>query len=208
METIVTSNAGAMSSGVTEVSATAVVSTNNEAVFVKKEAMVAASSKEVAMPNATTEQVITTTSNVATTDVTTTDATATDATATDATATDATATDATATDATATDTTATDATATDTTAVNAAVEGKMVTDTGTSNVVGAVGTYVDPGYVGGLNTETGTNIDPGTGSTKDPLLSSWVFVIGISLAVLFVSAALGAFLARRKIKKGIELYED
>ena len=193
METIVTSNAGAMSSGVTEVSATAVVSTNNEAVFVKKEAMVAASSKEVAMPNATTEQVITTTSNVATTDVTTTDATATDATATDATA---------------TDTTATDATATDTTAVNAAVEGKMVTDTGTSNVVGAVGTYVDPGYVGGLNTETGTNIDPGTGSTKDPLLSSWVFVIGISLAVLFVSAALGAFLARRKIKKGIELYED
>ena len=203
METIVTSNAGAMSSGVTEVSATAVVSTNNEAVFVKKEAMVAASSKEVAMPNATTEQVITTTSNVATTDVTTTDATATDATATDATATDATATDATATDATATDTTATD-----TTAVNAAVEGKMVTDTGTSNVVGAVGTYVDPGYVGGLNTETGTNIDPGTGSTKDPLLSSWVFVIGISLAVLFVSAALGAFLARRKIKKGIELYED
>ena len=203
METKVTSNAGAMSSGVTEVSATAVVSTNNEAVFVKKEAMVAASSKEVAMPNATTEQVITTTSNVATTDVTTTDATATDATATDATATDATATDATATDATATDTTATD-----TTAVNAAVEGKMVTDTGTSNVVGAVGTYVDPGYVGGLNTETGTNIDPGTGSTKDPLLSSWVFVIGISLAVLFVSAALGAFLARRKIKKGIELYED
>jgi hypothetical protein len=68
------------------------------------------------------------------------------------------------------------------------------------------GSYVDPGY------ETGMAVDPtmGMGGTevKDPLLSSWLFVIGISAAVLFVSVALGAFLARRKIKKGIELYED
>lgn len=62
--------------------------------------------------------------------------------------------------------------------------------------------YVDPGYVGEINTETGMAV------VKDPLLSSWPFVIGISVAVLFVSVALGAFLARRKIKKGIELYED
>lgn len=62
--------------------------------------------------------------------------------------------------------------------------------------------YVDPGYVGEINTETGMPV------VKDPLLSSWPFVIGISVAVLFVSVALGAFLARRKIKKGIELYED
>ena len=62
--------------------------------------------------------------------------------------------------------------------------------------------YVDPGYSGEINTETGVAV------VKDPLLSSWPFVIGISVAVLFVSVVLGAFLARRKIKKGIELYED
>ena len=47
----------------------------------------------------------------------------------------------------------------------------------------------------------------GTG-VKDPLLSSWPFVIGISFAVLAVSVALGVLLAKRRIKKGIELYED
>lgn len=43
---------------------------------------------------------------------------------------------------------------------------------------------------------------------KDPLLSSWPFVIGVSSAVLVVSILLGVLLARRKIKKGIEIYED
>jgi uncharacterized membrane protein len=47
----------------------------------------------------------------------------------------------------------------------------------------------------------------GTG-VKDPLMSSWPFVIGISVAILAVSMVLGALLAKRKIKKGIELYED
>ncbi len=61
----------------------------------------------------------------------------------------------------------------------------------------------DGGYTeGGMNTEIGVP------STKDPLLSSWPFVIGISAAVLLVSVALGILLAKRKIKKGIELYED
>ncbi len=52
------------------------------------------------------------------------------------------------------------------------------------------------------------SMETGMAEVKDPLLSSWPFVIGISAAVLFVSMALGALLARRKIKKGIELYED
>ncbi len=43
---------------------------------------------------------------------------------------------------------------------------------------------------------------------KDTLLSSWPFVLGISAAVLLVSVAFGAFLAKRRIKKGIDLYED
>lgn len=61
----------------------------------------------------------------------------------------------------------------------------------------------------GMNGE-GTMVDPSldTGAAKDSLLSSWPFVIGISVAVLLVSVALGTFLAKRKIKKGIELYED
>jgi hypothetical protein len=67
------------------------------------------------------------------------------------------------------------------------------------------GGYIDPGYQEGTLDPT---MNMGAVEVKDPLLSSWIFVIGISAAVLFVSVALGAFLARRKIKKGIELYED
>ncbi|MGB8454661.1 MAG: hypothetical protein WCD89_20320 [Anaerocolumna sp.] len=43
---------------------------------------------------------------------------------------------------------------------------------------------------------------------KDPLLSSWPFVIGITTVTLAVSILLGLLLAKRKIKKGYELYED
>lgn len=46
------------------------------------------------------------------------------------------------------------------------------------------------------------------GAVKDPLLSSWPFVIGITAATLAVSILLGLLLAKRKIKKGYELYED
>ena len=59
---------------------------------------------------------------------------------------------------------------------------------------------VEPIYDEGMSVDPG--FDTGVAETKNPLLSSWVFVIGISIAVLCVSAALGAFLARRKIKKG------
>lgn len=68
------------------------------------------------------------------------------------------------------------------------------------------GMYVEPGF------DEGMIVDPGMGmgmpEVKDPLLSSWFFVIGISAAVLVVSVGLGALLARRRIKKGIDLYED
>ena len=63
--------------------------------------------------------------------------------------------------------------------------------------------YID----GGVN-DTGMMVDPAANEAKGSLLSSWPFVIGISAAVLLVSIALGALLARIKIKKGIELYED
>lgn len=51
-------------------------------------------------------------------------------------------------------------------------------------------------------------MDPLGAGGKDPLLSSWPFVIGISAASLALSVFIGILLAKRKIKKGFELYED
>ena len=48
----------------------------------------------------------------------------------------------------------------------------------------------------------------GGAKAKDPLLSSWAFVIGITAISLAVSVGLGILLAKRKIKKGLELYEN
>ncbi|MBP1756374.1 MAG: putative rane protein [Firmicutes bacterium] len=70
------------------------------------------------------------------------------------------------------------------------------------NTIGGDGTAVD-----GMVTGEGTMVDP-MGAVKDPLLSSWPFVIGISTVVLTISVVIGVLLAKRKIKKGIELYED
>ena len=82
-----------------------------------------------------------------------------------------------------------------------------------TDVIEGDGVPVIEGVPGGdFGFDEGMYMDPtmetGMAEVKDPLLSSWPFVIGISAAVLFVSIALGALLARRKIKKGIELYED
>ena len=71
---------------------------------------------------------------------------------------------------------------------------------------GETGGYIDGGYVDGGYVDGGM---PGEAATvKDPLLSSWPFVIGVSAGVLVVSVVLGILLAKRKIKKGFELYED
>lgn len=43
---------------------------------------------------------------------------------------------------------------------------------------------------------------------KDPLMSSWMFVGGITTVVLAISITVGILLAKSKIKKGFELYED
>lgn len=56
--------------------------------------------------------------------------------------------------------------------------------------------------VDGMNGET-------TGSTiKDPFLSSYIPIAGISAATLVVGVIIGILLAKKKIKKGIDLYED
>lgn len=61
------------------------------------------------------------------------------------------------------------------------------------------GMYVDGNI--GMDTGAGTGV-------KDPLLSNWFFVGGISAATLVVSIVLGILLAKKRIKKGIHLYED
>lgn len=59
------------------------------------------------------------------------------------------------------------------------------------------------GYVDGMEM-TGEE----TAQAKDPILSNPVFVGGVSFGVLVVGGVLGFLLAWRKIKKGIEIYED
>ncbi|MDI9510124.1 MAG: hypothetical protein GX319_06055 [Clostridiales bacterium] len=71
--------------------------------------------------------------------------------------------------------------------------------------------YIDPGYFDEGYYDEGymdEGMEVSMPEVKNPLLSSWPFVIGISLAVLVVSIGLGALLAKLKIKKGIDLYED
>lgn len=45
-------------------------------------------------------------------------------------------------------------------------------------------------------------------SAKGSVLSSWTFVGGITAATLVVSVILGILLAKKRIKKGFDLYED
>lgn len=45
-------------------------------------------------------------------------------------------------------------------------------------------------------------------SKVDELMSSWVFVGGVTAAVLALGVLFGLLAAKRKIKKEMELYED
>lgn len=65
---------------------------------------------------------------------------------------------------------------------------------------------MDPGFDDGMYMDPG--MEMGMGEVKDPLLSSWPSVIGISAVVLAVSIVVGVLLAKLRIKKGIDLYED
>lgn len=85
-----------------------------------------------------------------------------------------------------------------TTKAGSFIVGDMMIEGGGESIGGG---SIDGGYIdSGMTGET-TDV-------KDPLLSSWPFVIGISAGVLAVSVVLGILLAKRKIKKGFELYED
>ena len=75
---------------------------------------------------------------------------------------------------------------------------------------------------GTVNMGGGMSMDPGGGSSSDGELGemgtssetpfapmeSWPFIIGITGATLFISVVFGILIAKRKIKKGLDLYED
>ncbi len=69
----------------------------------------------------------------------------------------------------------------------------------------------DMGYAGDMDYMIGMDgMTEGTQEVPlgDRLMSSWVFVGGVAAAVLAVGVVLGLLSAKRKIKKGIDLYED
>ena len=45
-------------------------------------------------------------------------------------------------------------------------------------------------------------------SAKGTVMSSWPFVIGITSVSLVLSIVIGILLAKKRIKKGFDLYED
>ena len=47
-----------------------------------------------------------------------------------------------------------------------------------------------------------------TGVSIDGLLSNWFFVGGVSVGVLLLSIVIGLLLAKSRIKKGFDVYED
>lgn len=72
-------------------------------------------------------------------------------------------------------------------------------------VVGDMGYTGDMDYMIGMDEMTvGTQEIP----LGDKLMGSWVFVGGVTAAVLVIGVLFGLLSAKRKIKKGIDLYED
>ena len=71
-------------------------------------------------------------------------------------------------------------------------------------VVNMGGDYTS--YDGGMtDSMTGETTDA---SSSPAIMSNWFFVIGVSVATLAISVVLGILLAKKRIKKGFDLYED
>lgn len=75
-------------------------------------------------------------------------------------------------------------------------------------VIDASGDTGDMTIGGDMSGVDGMNGETTASTTKDPFLSSYVPIAGISAATLVVGAIIGILLAKKKIKKGIDLYED
>ena len=71
----------------------------------------------------------------------------------------------------------------------------------------------DMSYMGNMEYVEGTEYTDGMmsetqqGSIADNLMSSWIIIGGITAGVLALGILFGLLSAKRKIKKGIDLYE-
>ncbi|MBQ3027800.1 MAG: hypothetical protein IJD26_01885 [Lachnospiraceae bacterium] len=66
----------------------------------------------------------------------------------------------------------------------------------------------DMGFVEGMEYMDGMMGETQQAPLADRLMGSWIFVGGVTAAVLVIGVLLGFLSAKRKIKKGIDLYED
>lgn len=85
----------------------------------------------------------------------------------------------------------------------------------TDIMVGGGGVMIGGGggvMVGGDGSNMGDNpggsLDTNSAKGIDGLLANWGFVGGVSAATLAVSIVLGILLAKKRIKKGIDPYEN
>ena len=67
---------------------------------------------------------------------------------------------------------------------------------------------IDMGYVEDYDMMAGMETEAATEVSIDSLLSNWFFVGGVSGGVLLLSVVIGLLLAKSKIKKGFDVYED
>lgn len=91
-----------------------------------------------------------------------------------------------------------------------------ISSAGTDIMVGGGGGVMIGGgggvMVGGDGSNMGDNpggsLDTNSAKGIDGLLANWGFVGGVSAATLAVSIVLGILLAKKRIKKGIDPYEN
>ncbi len=70
----------------------------------------------------------------------------------------------------------------------------------------STGAVYDEGYYGGYDDMSVAEAT--TEVSVDGLLSNWFFVGGVSAGTLLISIVIGLLLAKAKIKKGFDVYED
>jgi len=66
----------------------------------------------------------------------------------------------------------------------------------------------DMGYVEDMEYTDGMTGETQQVAMADKLMSSWIFVDGVTAGVLAFGVLLGLLSAKHKIKKGLDLYED
>ena len=67
---------------------------------------------------------------------------------------------------------------------------------------------IDNGMLYDENFDTMAVTEVKTEISMDSLLSNWFFVGGVSAGTLVLSIVIGLLLAKAKIKKGFDVYED